>query len=204
MEYAAGKASLWRDPELQLALDWFEKEKPTPTWAERYQPGFKKAITFLKKSKMRARTIDVGKIAIGLTLVALAGAAVNFGIKANQEKEKALLREKAASVTNLLPAKPVTALLLAIQATVEKEEKLKYDDLWDWIIPANRFGIENKEKLKKEDLPEVESSLLSALQGAKWSTLFNSAEGLGSTEDVISPWLLSSRDQKTIVSTHFF
>ena len=32
-------ASLWRDPELQLALDWREKNQPNEAWASRYHPG---------------------------------------------------------------------------------------------------------------------------------------------------------------------
>ena len=38
--HAAGQANLWRDPDLQLALDWRDKEQPTPAWAARYHDGF--------------------------------------------------------------------------------------------------------------------------------------------------------------------
>jgi energy-coupling factor transporter ATP-binding protein EcfA2 len=34
-----GKAGLWRDPELQLALDWQEEEAPTPAWAKQARTG---------------------------------------------------------------------------------------------------------------------------------------------------------------------
>lgn len=46
-----GKAALWRDPELQFALTWREKEKPTPEWAERYDPSFARAMAFLDASR---------------------------------------------------------------------------------------------------------------------------------------------------------
>ena len=47
----AGKAGLWRDPELQLALDWQEEQAPTPAWADLYGGDFESAIAFLEKSR---------------------------------------------------------------------------------------------------------------------------------------------------------
>jgi WD domain, G-beta repeat len=49
--YAAGNANLWRDPELQLALDWRAKNQPNETWASRYHPGFAAATAFLEESR---------------------------------------------------------------------------------------------------------------------------------------------------------
>ena len=48
--HEAGKANLWRDPDLQLALDWRDEEKPIPAWAARYHEGFEHAIGFLEAS----------------------------------------------------------------------------------------------------------------------------------------------------------
>jgi WD40 repeat protein len=48
--HAAGNANLWRDPELQLALDWRDKNQPNDTWAARYHPGFARAMQFLTES----------------------------------------------------------------------------------------------------------------------------------------------------------
>ena len=49
--YAEGRTALWRDPELQLALTWRDKEHPTAAWARRYDPGFENAMAFLDASK---------------------------------------------------------------------------------------------------------------------------------------------------------
>ena len=46
-----GKAGLWRDPELQLALDWQEDQGPTPAWANLYGGDFESAIAFMEKSR---------------------------------------------------------------------------------------------------------------------------------------------------------
>jgi formylglycine-generating enzyme required for sulfatase activity/energy-coupling factor transporter ATP-binding protein EcfA2 len=48
--HAAGKASLWRDPDLQVALDWRERNQPNDTWADQYHPDFGRAMRFLEES----------------------------------------------------------------------------------------------------------------------------------------------------------
>lgn len=46
-----GKEGLWRDPGLQSALDWREREHPTETWAELYGGDFSQAMSFLEQSE---------------------------------------------------------------------------------------------------------------------------------------------------------
>src|SRR5437016_2039873 len=46
-----GEAGLWRDPDLQLALDWQEKNKPNEYWARRYHANFQQAMAFLETSR---------------------------------------------------------------------------------------------------------------------------------------------------------
>ncbi|HEV3076164.1 MAG TPA: hypothetical protein VHB47_17215 [Thermoanaerobaculia bacterium] len=48
--HEAGTAALWRDPELQLALSWRDRKRPTAAWASRYDPGFERAMRFLDAS----------------------------------------------------------------------------------------------------------------------------------------------------------
>ena len=45
-----GRAGLWQDPDLQVALDWRAKEQPNETWARRYYAGFIEAMAFLDAS----------------------------------------------------------------------------------------------------------------------------------------------------------
>jgi WD40 repeat protein/energy-coupling factor transporter ATP-binding protein EcfA2 len=49
--YQVGKAGLWRPPDLQLALNWQAKHKPTLVWGQRYNPAFERTIIFLEYSK---------------------------------------------------------------------------------------------------------------------------------------------------------
>ena len=46
-----GKAALYRDPELGIALAWREARRPNAAWAEWYRPGFSTAIEFLEASQ---------------------------------------------------------------------------------------------------------------------------------------------------------
>jgi hypothetical protein len=49
--HAQGKAGLYRDPELGIALAWQQSQRPNAAWAERYRPGFDAAMAFLKSSQ---------------------------------------------------------------------------------------------------------------------------------------------------------
>lgn len=44
------RAGLYRDPDLQIALDWRERTQPTQEWARRYHSGFDQALRFLDVS----------------------------------------------------------------------------------------------------------------------------------------------------------
>ncbi len=46
-----GKTGLWRDPELMLALNWRDENKPNKVWADRYDSSFYRAARFLVASK---------------------------------------------------------------------------------------------------------------------------------------------------------
>ncbi len=60
--YQQGKTSLWRPPDLQLALNWKTKQKPTLTWAERYNPAFERAMVFLETSDKEFKAEEENKI----------------------------------------------------------------------------------------------------------------------------------------------
>lgn len=50
--YQIGKTGLWRPPDLQLALNWQAKQRPTRAWAQRYNEAFERAIVFLDTSRI--------------------------------------------------------------------------------------------------------------------------------------------------------
>lgn len=117
-QYQVGKAGLWRPPDLQLALNWQAKHKPTLVWGQRYHPAFERTLIFLEYSKkefdteqrikeleqkrklQRARIIAVvfGTLSV-IALIAFVYAFVQQGIAKDNEqkaKEYALQAEKNA------------------------------------------------------------------------------------------------------------
>jgi WD40 repeat protein len=56
--HETGEVGLWRDPELQLAINWREDDHPTARWSRRYNPDFERASAFLAASQ-QARDAEV-------------------------------------------------------------------------------------------------------------------------------------------------
>ena len=94
--YKEGSHGLWRDPELQLALNWEKGNKPTGSWATRYHSDFQGALEFLNQSKWRRTIRRALAIAFILFLALSWGQSVVLRKKANQAAEVARQKEKAA------------------------------------------------------------------------------------------------------------
>ncbi len=55
--HSRGRAALYRDPDLQMALDWQATEFPNPAWAGLYSGGYDNAMQFLAASS-EARSLE--------------------------------------------------------------------------------------------------------------------------------------------------
>jgi energy-coupling factor transporter ATP-binding protein EcfA2 len=117
-----GKAGLWRDPDLQVALGWREQTRPNRAWAQRYHPQFDTAMEFLDESqsardaevletergrKKNLRRAWLFTIILGLAFIAssLLGIHANRQQKIAQEQtalaeRRAQEAERAEQVTN--------------------------------------------------------------------------------------------------------
>ena len=60
--YQQGKTTLWRPPDLQLAINWREQQKPTLQWAERFDPAFERAMVYLRTSEKEYLAEEENKI----------------------------------------------------------------------------------------------------------------------------------------------
>lgn len=102
-----GMIALWRDPELQFALTWREKEQPTAEWAERYDPSFARAMAFLDASRedrdlkaqqreqRRQRALRQARAVIAILSIAFL-AMVALGYMALRQKKAAQIAEADA------------------------------------------------------------------------------------------------------------
>jgi WD40 repeat protein len=175
--YQVGKAGLWRPPDLQLALNWQVKHKPTLVWGQRYHPAFERTMIFLEYSKkefeteqrikeleakrklQRARIVAIvfGVLA-GLALLALVYAFVQQGIA----KENAILAE-----ANALKATEQAKIADAARKDAEKsaEEAKKQQKIAEQnAIEANRQKLlaEDATKLAQENAVKAEKAAAEA------------------------------------------
>jgi WD40 repeat protein len=118
--HAAGRAALYQDPELQIALDWRQTQRPTPAWSRRYAPGHERAMAYLDESAA-ARDAALRKarrqrhlLLDTLTLIAI----VFFGLwlYALHQQRIAASRLLALQAENFIGRDPRTAILLAASA----------------------------------------------------------------------------------------
>ncbi|TMH35459.1 MAG: ATP-binding protein [Betaproteobacteria bacterium] len=87
--YWAGKAGLWRNPDLKLARDWFGRAQPNTEWAARYGGAFDRVEAFLRKSKWKAFVVRSSVIAVMIALVGLSA------LVAIVNRRAAILSERA-------------------------------------------------------------------------------------------------------------
>lgn len=139
--YQIGKAGLWRPPDLQLALNWREKHKPSLVWAQRHNPAFERAMVFLDysqkeyeteqriKEMLQKRTLKrtrMTAIIMGLfTLIAIAFLiyALAKRVEADQQRAKAdQQRLLAIKQEKLAKEKEKEALAQKAEAEKAKEE----------------------------------------------------------------------------------
>ena len=84
--YQQGKTTLWHQPDLQQAINWRDKYKPTLAWAVRYDPAFERAMVYLRTSereylkeeenkiklqKLQLKKTRIITLALGITVVVL-------------------------------------------------------------------------------------------------------------------------------------
>ncbi|MEQ6119292.1 High-affnity carbon uptake protein Hat/HatR [Reichenbachiella sp. MALMAid0571] len=59
--FQLGRAGLWKMPDLQLALNWQEENRPTLVWGQRYEPAYERTLVFLETSKKAYETEQKNK-----------------------------------------------------------------------------------------------------------------------------------------------
>jgi len=108
--YQHGKTGLMRPPDLQLAINWRDREKPTLKWARRYDPAFERAMVFLRTSEKEYLDEEERKLKIqrnkikrtrimaiffgGATVIALGLMISAFIQKVSADRQKALEETK--------------------------------------------------------------------------------------------------------------
>ena len=132
--YQVGKAGLWRPPDLQLALNWQAKHKPTLVWGQRYHPAFERTMVFLEYSKkefdteqkikelQRKRQLQRARVT-ALFMGAATVISLLFLLYAFQQKSEAdTAREAAVALQVEAQANEKKALKAEEEALLQKEQ----------------------------------------------------------------------------------
>jgi uncharacterized coiled-coil DUF342 family protein/energy-coupling factor transporter ATP-binding protein EcfA2 len=174
--YKLGERSLWRDPELRIALNWRAGNQPTREWAELYGSGFSQAMQFLDESAKAQRRSRLWKRIqwLGIITAAFVGVVIwaysiwqtkeNLQNRVNEleqknpelQEEVKNLRDKNRSL-RLEVAKlqhESQWLQTTIQSTKEYHERLRHF--------ADQLGRRNRELAAREDGLKNESSSFAA------------------------------------------
>ncbi len=146
-QYENRKGSLWRDPELTLALKWRADNSPNIAWASRINRNFERAMLFLEYSEeqqkreiefaenqqrqklLRARRFSITISIIGVIALGFGVWAFFERIKAEENRKKAELKElEAKEQTEIARGEKAKADLLvkeisSAQADLEKQFK---------------------------------------------------------------------------------
>ncbi|HYK04718.1 MAG TPA: hypothetical protein VE974_23400 [Thermoanaerobaculia bacterium] len=96
------RANLWRGRELEDALRWRERVRPTAAWAERYAPGYEAAIRFLDRS-VAARSWKRGGalVAVFVAILVLGSFAVTRWREREAERASAARAREEQLVSRL-------------------------------------------------------------------------------------------------------
>lgn len=143
-QYQMGKMSLLRPPDLQFALNWQEKQKPTLEWAKRYNPAFERTMVYLRTSLETFNAEEAFK---------------------KQQARKAL--KKVRSLTIILGSTAILALILTVYSQVMRRQdnrKLKQ-------VSAAQAHLQQKsveaERESQEYLMEKRQAEIAALEALR-------------------------------------
>jgi WD40 repeat protein/energy-coupling factor transporter ATP-binding protein EcfA2 len=132
--YQTGKTGLWRQPDLQLALNWQEKNKPSLVWAQRYNPAFERTILFLETSKKAFET----------------------EIKVKEMLQKRMLK-RTRMIAIVLGAAAIVSLFFLVFAFMQKavaDQNLKE------AMKQKELALSNeKEALKQKEIAEQQKEI---------------------------------------------
>ncbi|MEZ4945769.1 MAG: hypothetical protein R2804_09590 [Cyclobacteriaceae bacterium] len=161
--YQIGKTGLWRPPDLQLALNWQKKQRPTRSWAQRYDIAFERAIVFLDTSRItyeaelknqellqkrtlrRARTTNIVLVIFLLIAIAFFLFGLTQQIAAEREAANAKEQQKIA-----LEARDIAES----QTKIAEEERQRAEIA---LAEQRKLAIQLAEQVKIAKLKTIEA-----------------------------------------------
>ncbi|HEX4963263.1 MAG TPA: hypothetical protein VF173_20705 [Thermoanaerobaculia bacterium] len=173
--HESGASALWRDPELQIALNWRQQQRPTDAWAARYDSSFERALRFLdasaaerdqevaqrekrRRRKLRqARTLTIVFAAVALGLLALGVFAFSQKAKAEAalrrvNRQNREIQEKNESLEREKRRADAQRREALRQKTVADQERGKAEQQTRLTEEQRRIADEQKQRAETEEL----------------------------------------------------
>lgn len=128
--YEKGKTGLWTPPDLQLALNWREKQKPTLAWGQRHNPAYERAMVYLDTSEKAFIAEEENKIKL---------------------QKRALRRSRIFAI--VLGSATIISLLFLVNSFVQQAEAEKQRELAEKQseIAQEQSRLAQEEKKKAEE-----------------------------------------------------
>lgn len=143
-KYQLGETALWRPPDLQLALNWRDKQKPTLTWAQRHNPAFERTMVYLESSQKEYQLEEENKI---------------------RQQKRALRRTRMFAV--VLGSASIISLYFMINSVVQKNEadKAKIEAVESQELAEKQKELAETQKVLADDAKtEAQKSETAAIQ----------------------------------------
>ena len=139
--YQIGKAGLWRPPDLQLALNWKQKNQPTLVWAQRYDSAFERAMVFLDTSneaheeeqrlkelaqKQALKRARIVALVLGIFTIMALGSLVFSILKTIDANNQRVEAEKQKGIALAQEAEAKKQTIIAEEQTTEAQKQKEF------------------------------------------------------------------------------
>lgn len=208
--YQEGKTTLWRPPDLQLALNWRDRYKPNLAWAERFHPAFERTMVFLDTSSSEYETEEQNKIlqqkrtlrrtrtfaiVLGVAAIMSLGLMVFSMIQsreAKKQREIAIEQSEEAEKQRLLAISESEEAAKQREIAVEKAEEAK-QNLRKAEKEAERAEFQKSLALKNAQIAEENEQIAkaNALEARK-----NAQEAKRNYEEALAQQQIAEKAQK--------
>lgn len=170
--YQEGKTGLWRPPDLQLAINWQDKHKPTLVWGKRYHPAYERTMAFLQHSeeefeieqrskeiqqKRRLRTARITALIMGGAVVICILFLVYAFVQQTEAKRQALRAQEFGNKALLASdsAKVQAKIALEQKSKAEEASKLAEERRQQAILASDSAKLQAKIAQRQREKAEL-------------------------------------------------
>jgi len=177
--YQQGKKGLLKQPELQLAINWRQENKPTIWWAQKFNPAFERAMVYLRTSEKEYNEIEerkvrhnkrrLSKIKIlssilgGIAIVAALFTVASFVSKLSADNHRRIAEKQKEDIAAQKNASDQYASM-ALKKSVLADSSALAASRREQMEKILRMNAENQILLTNEEIDEARRQSESAIQ----------------------------------------